>query len=686
MNIFHDCWLVLLGFFNAITLLPGDNVPHSQQILQPMIGPLHPHAGNDGPVFTPPSHPQNPRAVLECDYSPMGNQWQPCSTNHSRACWLAGPDGQEYNIKTDYETQIPTGVTRNYTLDADEMNITADGILMPYGKVFNQQYPGPWIQITVKNNLRFNGTSVHWHGIRQLQSLEMDGVPGVTQCPIAPGESYTYRFRATQYGTSWYHSHYSLQYGDGLAGPLTIHGPSSSNYDEPQDPILMTDWNHRSAFQDFQVELEGGRPVMYSILLNGQATLAARGKGSSTIPRSREYDKFSLSLGNDAEGCRQGKRYLLRLINTSVDTTFVFALDNHNITVMSSDFVPINPYVTDHVTIGAGQRYHVVIEASPKNLDGTPNLSEAFWMRTIPATGCHSFQRGGIPDERQGIVYYKSGSTSYPFTAREKFSIDCNDEPYDKLQPVVPWKVPIPANTDHVLHQDLFDVGIDKPVPGHPLPNDSFFRWAIGPRNLYVNFSEPTVLNLHNEQWNPNYVVIPKDYPEGGWVYLIIYGNATGVPPRARRFRPAAHPVSLEGQATFVSGTCSLYLQIHLHGHDFVLLQQSNQTYNSTPLALKFDNPPRRDVVLLPSNGTIVIAFKADNPGSWLVHCHIAWHASSGLAMQILERQEDLQKQISPTKAKPVIDGCASWDKWFSDPNNLWNSTDIRAFQDDSGI
>ncbi|KAL8731715.1 MAG: hypothetical protein Q9181_004204 [Wetmoreana brouardii] len=677
MNILHDCWVVLLGFFNAITLLPSDNVPHSQQVLQPVLEPFHPHAGNDGPVFAPPSHPQNPGAVLECDYSPMGNQWQPCSTNHSRACWLAGPGGQEYNIRTDYETQIPTGVTRKYTLEADEMNITADGVLMPYGKVFNQQYPGPWIQacwgdtleITVKNSLRFNGTSVHWHGIRQLQSLEMDGVPGVTQCPIAPGESYTYRFRATQYGTSWYHSHYSLQYGDGLAGPLTIHGPSSSDYDEPKDPILMTDWNHRSAFQDFQIELEGRVPLMDSILLNGQATLAARGKDSNTIPRLKEYGKSPVISDNDAEECRQGKRYLLRLINTSVDTTFVFAIDKHNITVMSSDFVPINPYVTDHVTVGIGQRYHVVVEASPKNSDGTPNLSEAFWMRTIPAIGCQNFQRGGIPDERQGIVYYKRGSTSYPLTEREKFSIDCSDEPYEKLQPVLPWKVPVPANKDHVLNQDLFDVGIDGPTAGqgHPLPNDSFVRWAIGPRNLYVNFSEPTVLNLHKKQWNPDYVVIPKDYPDGGWVYLIIYGNVTGVPSRARRTIPAAHP-------------------LHLHGHDFVLLHQSNQTYDSTPLALNFDNPPRRDVVLLPAAGTIAIAFKADNPGSWLLHCHIAMHASSGLAMQILERQEDLQKQISPIKAKPVIFGCASWDKWFSNPKNLWNSTDVRAFQDDSGI
>lgn len=103
------------------------------------------------------------------------------------------------------------------------------------------------------------------------------------------------------------------------------------------------------------------------------------------------------------------------------------------------------------------------------------------------------------------------------------------------------------SNVDPVHDEDLFQVGVDEPGPGQgqPLPNDSFARWAIGPRNLYINFSDPTILNLEDRQWDPDYVVIPKDYPEGSWIYLIIYGNASGVPARARGTIPTAHPVSL---------------------------------------------------------------------------------------------------------------------------------------------
>ena len=124
-----------------------------------------------------------------------------------------------------------------------------------------------------------------------LHNVQNDGVNGVTQCPIAPGDSYTYEFHATQYGSSWYHSHYSLQYGDGALGPITIHGPTTANFssNEVSKPILLTDWNHRSVFEvsthkillekhsspnrsskDWAVMLQTqSAPEMTNILLNG---------------------------------------------------------------------------------------------------------------------------------------------------------------------------------------------------------------------------------------------------------------------------------------------------------------------------------------------------------------------------------------------------------------------------------
>ena len=83
---------------------------------------------------------------------------------------------------------------------------------------FNGTYPGPALTadwgdtfvIHVTNSLENNGTSIHWHGVRQLNTTEYDGVPGVTQCPIAPGNTLTYTFKASQYGTVSKYIHNNL--------------------------------------------------------------------------------------------------------------------------------------------------------------------------------------------------------------------------------------------------------------------------------------------------------------------------------------------------------------------------------------------------------------------------------------------------------------------------------------------
>lgn len=134
--------------------------------------------------------------------------------------------------------------------------------------------------------------------------------------------------------------------------------------------------------------------------------------------------------------------------------------------------------------------------------------------------------------------------------------------------------------------------------------------------------------------------------------------------------------------------------QIHLHGHDFAILQEIEGAEFPCGLHLNFDNPPRRDVVLLPTNGYVIIAFKMDNPGAWLMHCHIANHASFGLALQIMERQQDAAK-IWP-EGNPALEmvqkGCDVWDEWYEDCNN-WYPGDgsycpggENQFSPDSGI
>lgn len=113
----------------------------------------------------------------------------------------------------------------------------------------NGQFPGPlleanwgdYIEIKVTNDMDVatgEGTTIHWHGFLQTGTPWYDGVPTVSQCPIPPGKSFTYRIRAELYGVTWWHSHYSAQYINGLTGPIVIHGPKTADYDIDVGPVV----------------------------------------------------------------------------------------------------------------------------------------------------------------------------------------------------------------------------------------------------------------------------------------------------------------------------------------------------------------------------------------------------------------------------------------------------------------
>lgn len=189
------------------------------------------------------------------------------------------------------------------------------------------------------------GTTLHWHGLRQQGTEWMDGVPTVSMCPIAPGGSYTYRFRANPYGTTWYHSHYSSQYINGLWGALIIHGPKNRDYDIDLGPVTLTDYYHRD-YLTILSEILGTdgtkfRPASDSNLINGKMNFNCTGV-TGNCKDNAGLAKFQFT---------SGKRHRLRLINTGSAGIQKFSIDNHVLTVIANDFTPVEPYDTTVVTL-----------------------------------------------------------------------------------------------------------------------------------------------------------------------------------------------------------------------------------------------------------------------------------------------------------------------------------------------
>lgn len=136
-------WAGILFVMNMASLSPFQNTLDSQRSFQDSSKVAPDSFVGRGPRFSPPGGRDD---SFVCNYTQMVG-WEPCSTPSNRACWLRRiSDGKEYNISTNYEDEIPIGTTRHYDLELKNGTFDADGLEFPFAKMFNEEYPGPWIQ------------------------------------------------------------------------------------------------------------------------------------------------------------------------------------------------------------------------------------------------------------------------------------------------------------------------------------------------------------------------------------------------------------------------------------------------------------------------------------------------------------------------------------------------------------
>ncbi|KAK3938958.1 Cupredoxin [Diplogelasinospora grovesii] len=538
----------------------------------------------------------------------------------SRSCW------GNYSIDTNYYDETPdTGKTVEYWLSVEEGSCAPDGYTRTC-MTFNGTVPGPtliadWgdnLVIHVTNNMQTNGTSIHWHGLRQLGTTEYDGVPGVSQCPIAPGDTMTYKFRVTQYGSTWYHSHFSLQYAEGLFGGMILNGPATADYDEDLGTLFLQDWSHIEAFTLWNTAKLGAPPTLDTGLINGTNTFDCSGStDSNCVGGGKKFETVFES----------GKKYRFRVINIAIEGVFQFSIDGHTLTVIGTDLVPIVPYTTDSVQIAIGQRYDIIVEANAASGD--------YWLRGGWVTTCAT---NSNPDGMTGIVRYDASSTSDPTsTSTVTASTSCSDEPYASLVPHLSLDV---GNMPTITSEDL------------SFTFDSYFKWTINSSSLLLDWAEPTLMKVFNGD-----SIFPTEY------------NVVAVQPSSS--------TATEWAVLVIQDTTGLGLNhpIHLHGHDFWVLAQTTGMFDGTASSFNTANPPRRDVATLPGNGYLALAFQLDNPGAWLVHCHIAWHASQGLSLEFVESESSIS--VDSADQTVFTNTCNTWNSYI--PTEVWP-------QDDSGI
>ncbi|KAI0387417.1 putative multicopper oxidase [Hypomontagnella monticulosa] len=571
------------------------------------------------------------------------------------AATLRRPD-EDYILDTSWDFAAPNQV-RTYDWVIVDKEGDPDGVVKSMITI-DGQFPGPMIEVNEGDvvevsvqNLASNATAIHWHGIFQNGTNWMDGAAGVTQCPIAPGASYQYKFNVTgQSGTYFYHGHQGVQALSGLVGPLVIHSRDEAAHQpipySSDRVVLLQDWYYDSDSELMRDVLSPGvedAPIPNTALINGvnQANCADHPSRSCS-----DADKPlpNLDLAPD-------KSHRLRFLNVGGFAWFQVAVDEHNPpSIIEVDGTTIEPAPESALIIAPGQRYSVILTADVSG-------KKAFWLRARIIGSCFVGQT--IPEhsirEAKATVRYRSlevrhgGHTTLPLpetTANFSFIPTCRDMVSTSSFSPSPAQ-PAPAYADHSWYiRANLAIGDWRLQRG--VMNSSSFR---------PNLANPTLhrvldgLSQHNE-WFSRDGVLDAAFDPAYELVVSHNGAAETVDIILQNMDENPHPFHLHGMKMWVLGAGHGYFP----GYEVLDLKDEGKGLLSPEISKVVDNPVKRDTVIAEGFGWVLLRFVADNPGVWLFHCHVLWHSEAGMAMQFLSRVDVMKEWELPEDAKRLCD------------------------------
>ncbi|KAH6568245.1 hypothetical protein BASA61_008702 [Batrachochytrium salamandrivorans] len=515
-------------------------------------------------------------------------------------------------------------VTLNWTISWLD-NINPDGMFPRRVIGVNGKWPMDDIHVTIGDTLVIHATNhldvetaLHAHGLYQNGTTYYDGAGGVTECGIAPGSTYTYNIPIQQTGTYWLHGHRYGQYVDGLRTPLILHhtkaqrNASKIKYDD-EIVLSLSDWYH-----------EEHKP------LNDHFLSIFNPTGREPIPKS--------GLINHAIdpiiSVKPNTTYLVRVITMSALAMFDFYIEGHELSIVEVDGEEVEPFVSAVTPIAAAQRYAFLLT--------TKNTTD-FNFRIHADMDMSMFDNP--PDTLNGFV---NATLQYNAKAPMFVSTDPVPDPmlFDEtlLTPLIVEGI-YPADDSTRL-----DVAFEMHEDGanHGTFNSSIFQMYKTPA-LYTALTMPLEQASNPLAYGPGNIAIIAGHRKG--IELVVYNND-----------PGQHP-------------------FHLHGHKFQIVHLADEVragaedaYSIPESANK--NPVRRDTVVIPSNGYVVIRFLADNPGVWMFHCHIEWHLEAGLSALIIEAPDVMRKTIHIPQA--TTDQCRALGQSIS--GNAFGHNDTTSF------
>ncbi|MGZ8162217.1 MAG: copper resistance system multicopper oxidase [Methylobacter sp.] len=288
--------------------------------------------------------------------------------------------------ETTHPAAVLAGTEFNLTIAATPVNFTGTPRL---ATTVNGSIPAPtlrWregdtVTLRVTNRLE-EETSIHWHGI--LPPYQMDGVPGISFKGIAPGETFTYRFKVQQSGTYWYHSHSGMQEQTGLYGAIIVEPAEAEPIKADRDYVVqLSDWtdeNPMSIFSKLKKQSDYYNFNQLTVMdffqdVDTEGLVSAINKrhmwnqmrmNMTDLADISAYTYTYLMNGATPAGnwtglFRPGERVRLRFINAGAQTFFDIRIPGLKMTVVQTDGQNVEPVTVDEFRIGLSETYDVIV-------------------------------------------------------------------------------------------------------------------------------------------------------------------------------------------------------------------------------------------------------------------------------------------------------------------------------------
>ena len=508
------------------------------------------------------------------------------------------------------------------------------------------------VVVNVINDLGTEVLTIHFHGMHHTCNTWMDGAAFISQCPVHPSTSFTYRFIASPAGSHWYHGHIAYQRMDGLFGNLIVHSaePTHTYY-----PVNVMDWWHPTAevirtddsdrsnggpgeYMQFLPLRRTGTDNVFVSRINHFSTLV-NGRGRTTSkPKPFPYEVFDV---------KKGEATRFHLVHSGAEHPYEVSIDRHALTIVGLEAGPIKPLTVDSFIIVPGQS--VEFELTPVKNQGH------YWMRFVSlgeSDGFFTSPDGIIHEGRAIIKYTNTEGVKNPKSKPRKCKADHH---------CLVFNCPLQSFPDHLnkrcIHLNsaesaLAQQYLDERYGLNCDPDEEYFlhfdfvglssinaRTFVTPSVPFSQDNDDDIVPCDDDECSTgcrctNILKLPK-----GKVIQMVLSNLL----------PINHP-------------------IHLHGHSFAVLKQGfgtidnttgrsisvnsdykcndencySTSWNGDSPEMKTSFPPIRNTVGVPGGGYSVIRFRSDNLGYWFLHCHFPFHLDLGMAlvMQVGEKED----------------------------------------------